>query len=60
MKDLGEASFILGIETHRDRSRHLLGLSQKAHINRNLERFNMQNCKPNDSPVVKSDKFSKE
>ncbi|KAJ7959777.1 Retrotransposon protein, putative, Ty1-copia subclass [Quillaja saponaria] len=30
MKDLGEASFVLGIEIHRDRSRHLLGLSQRA------------------------------
>ena len=27
MKDLGEASFVLGIEIHRDRSRQLLGLS---------------------------------
>ena len=27
MKDLGEASFILGIKIHRDRSHHLLGLS---------------------------------
>jgi len=44
MKDLGKASFVLGIEIHRDRSRHTLGLSQKAYINRILERFNMQNC----------------
>ena len=27
MKDLGEASFVLGIEIHRNRSRGLLGLS---------------------------------
>ena len=39
MKDLGEASFILGIEIQRDRSCHLLGLSQKAYIERVLERF---------------------
>jgi hypothetical protein len=30
MKDLGEASFILGIEIHRDRRKRVLGLSQKA------------------------------
>ena len=27
MKDLGEASFVLGIEIHRDKHRKLLGLS---------------------------------
>ena len=32
MKDLSEASFILGIEIHRDRSKGILGLSQKAYI----------------------------
>ena len=46
MKDMGkdEASFVLGIEIFRDRSRGLLGLSLKAHINRVLEIFNMENC----------------
>ena len=42
MKDLGEASFVLGIEIHRNRSRGLLGLSQRAYVDRILERFNMQ------------------
>jgi hypothetical protein len=32
MKDLGEVSFVLGIEFHRDRSKGVLGLSQKAYI----------------------------
>ena len=32
MKDLGEASFVLGIEIHRDRSRGVLGPSQKGYI----------------------------
>ena len=58
MKDLGEASFVLGIQIHRDRSRGLLGLSQRAYIDRVLERFNMHNCKFGDVPVVKGDKFS--
>ncbi|KAJ7962614.1 Retrovirus-related Pol polyprotein from transposon TNT 1-94 [Quillaja saponaria] len=58
MKDFGEASFVLGIEIHRDRSRHLLGLSQRAYIDRVLDRFNMHKCKPGDVPVVKGDRFS--
>ena len=58
MKDLGEVSFVLGIEIHRDRSRRVLGLSQRAYIDRILERFNMQDCKPGIAPVVKGDKLS--
>ena len=37
MKDLGEASFVLGIEIHRDISKGVLGLSQKAYIEKNLK-----------------------
>jgi hypothetical protein len=32
MKDLGEASYVLGIEIHRDRTKYALGLSQKVYI----------------------------
>jgi hypothetical protein len=32
MKDLGEASFVLGINIHRDRTKGVLGLSQKLYI----------------------------
>ena len=58
MKDLGDASFVLGIQIHRDRSRGILGLSQKSYIERVLKRFGMQGCKPGDTPVAKGDKFS--
>lgn len=58
MKDLGEASFVLGIQIHRDRSRGILGLSQKSYIEKVLKRFGMQNSKPIDTPVAKGDKFS--
>lgn len=58
MKDLGEASFVLGIQIHRDRSRGMLGLSQKSYIEKVLQRFSMENCKPHDTPVSKGDKFS--
>jgi hypothetical protein len=32
MKDLGEASYVLGIEIHRGRPKRVLGLSQRAYI----------------------------
>ena len=58
MKDLGEASFVLGIEINRNRSYRLLGLSQRTYVDRILERFNMQQCKPGIAPVCKGDKLS--
>ena len=41
MVDMGEANYVIGIEIFRDRSRGVLGLSQKGYIDRVLERFNM-------------------
>lgn len=60
MKDLGETSYVLGIEIYRDRNQKLLGLSQKGYIDKVLKWFNMENCKPGDAPVVKGDKLSKD
>ena len=57
MKDLGEASFILGIEIHQDRRKGLLGLSQKAYLEKVLKKYSMQNCKPSPAPIVKGDRF---
>ena len=59
MKDLGDASFVLGIEIHRDRSQNSLGLSQRAYVDRVLKRFNMETCKSGEVPVVKGDKLGK-
>jgi hypothetical protein len=42
MKDLGEASYILGIRIYRDRSRRLIGLSQDTYIDKVLKRFSME------------------
>lgn len=58
MKDMGEASYIIGIKIHRDRSRGILGLSQEAYINKVLERFRMKDCSPSEAPIQKDDKFS--
>jgi hypothetical protein len=41
MKDLGEASYVLGIEIHRDRKNGVLGLSQKAYLEKVLKKYNM-------------------
>ncbi|KAJ9535138.1 hypothetical protein OSB04_un001784, partial [Centaurea solstitialis] len=56
-KDMGEASYVIGIEISRDRSRGLLGLSQKAYIERVLERFAMATCSASVAPIQKGDKF---
>ena len=58
MKDLGDISFALEIQIHRDRSRGILGLSQMSYIDKVLKRFAMQGCKPHDTLGTKGDKFS--
>ena len=58
MKDIGEASYVLGVKILRDRSRKLLGLSQRTYIKKILERFQMQAYKPVDTPVEKGSALS--
>jgi len=58
MKDLGDASFVIGIQIQRDRTRGILGLSQKAYIDKVLDRYGMKNCSLGDAPVTKGDKLS--
>jgi hypothetical protein len=58
MKDLGEASYVLGIEIHRDRSQMMLGKSLKAYIERVLEKFRMHECRPNAAPILNGDTFN--
>jgi hypothetical protein len=57
MKDLSEASFILEIEIHRDRRKRVLGLSQKAYLEKVLKKFSMHAYNPMPAPIVKGDKF---
>ncbi|KAJ9696926.1 hypothetical protein PVL29_008922 [Vitis rotundifolia] len=59
MKDLGEASYVLGIKILRDRANGVLKLSQRTYIEKILKRFNMHNCSSTRAPIVKGDKFSK-
>jgi hypothetical protein len=57
MKDLSEASFILEIEIRRDRRKRVLGLSQKAYLEKVLKKFSMHAYNPMPAPIVKGDKF---
>ena len=51
MKDLGEASYILGMKIYRDRSKKMLGLSHSTYIDAVLMRFNMENFKKGYLPI---------
>ena len=51
MKDLGEASYILGMRIYGDRSKRLLGLSQSTYIDTILKRFSMENFKKGYLPI---------
>ena len=58
MKDIKEATYVIGIEIFQDISQGLLRLSQKAYINKVLERFRMKKCLSSVVPIQKRDKFS--
>jgi hypothetical protein len=57
MKDLGDDSYGSSIEIHRDRTKSVLGLSQRAYIEKMLKRYHMYNCSDQPVPVVKGDKL---
>ena len=46
MKDMGNASYVLGVEILRGRNKGTLGLSQRNYLKFVLKRFSMENCKP--------------
>ena len=58
MKDIGNASYVIGIKIRRDRPRGILSLSQKTYINKILEIFKMKDCSPSVAPIVKGDTFN--
>ena len=60
MKDMKSASFVLSIEIHIDRSKKILGLSQKSYITKVVERFQMQNCSTISCLIIKGDKLSQD
>ena len=59
MKDLGEATYILGIKIYRDISKRLLGLSKSTYIEKMLERFSMDQSKRGPIPMTHGITLSK-
>ena len=59
MKDLGGASYVLGIQIIHGRANGILRLSQRTYIDRILKRFNMYSCSRGKALIAKVDKFSK-
>ena len=57
MKDLGETSFVLGIEIHGDRRNGVLALSQKAYLEKILKKYGMNKSKSTPAPIVKGNSF---
>ena len=57
MKDIGNASYVLGIQIYRECFKNILGLSQKG-FEKLLQRYGMQDCKPLDTSISKGDKLS--
>jgi hypothetical protein len=55
IKDLGDCEWILNMKVSRDRARRTLTLSQEAYINRMLETYKMEECKPSRTPCFKTD-----
>ena len=51
MKDLGDANHILGMRIIRDRTKRLLYLSQKDHVCKVLQHFNMEGGKAISTPL---------
>jgi hypothetical protein len=51
MKDLGELTWILGMEVKRDRVKGTIEITQKAYIELMLQRFGMEDCKPIGTPI---------
>ncbi|GKA33696.1 retrotransposon protein, putative, ty1-copia subclass [Tanacetum coccineum] len=60
MKDLGDATYIIGIKIYRDRSKRLIGLSQDTYLDKNLKRFKMENSKKGNLPLHHGIKISKD
>lgn len=61
MKDLGETSYVLGIEIEikRDRTQKSLGLFQQNYMTKILKRFGMEKCASGEVPMSEGDKLNK-
>lgn len=57
MKDLGRATYILGMRLNQEQNK--ITLDQKGYIKKVLEQFNMAECKPVYTPLENGMKFEK-
>lgn len=60
MKDLGEASFVIGIKIHKDRSTKNTRTISKAHIEKVLERFKMKDYSSTTVLLPKDNRFNQD
>ena len=60
IRDLGDATYFLGMEIARDRKNRKLVLSQKKYTKDILRRFDMINCKPRTVPMTAGTKITRE
>jgi len=60
MKDMGEASYVLGVKIIRDCTKRILGLTQETYFKKMLERYHMQDSKLMDTLVDKSLSLSRD
>ena len=58
IKDMSDASSVIGIKIHKDRFRGILRLSQETYINKVLERFQTKYCSPSVAPIMKGERFN--
>ena len=54
MKDMGEAIYVLGVNSRSDHSKRLMGLSQETYIKKMLKCYHMHDCKPMDTSVERN------
>lgn len=59
MKDLGPVNLCLGIEFQQNMAEHKITLNQREYARNLLEKFNMSECKPVQSPLVTQCKLEK-
>jgi hypothetical protein len=59
MKDLGDMTHYLGIQVGRERKEKRIYLHQEEYVEKVLERFGMQNCKPSSTPMAAGHELTK-
>lgn len=60
IKDLGEAKKVLGLQLERNLKNGSLTVDQSLYIKEILQRYNMADCKPTNSPLDSYQRLSKE